>query len=303
MPSAPTHGQHFGGTHIREDLTDIIFQITPTDTPVLNITPRGTAKGVTHEWQKRALTTRQDNAQVEGAVYDFDEANRRPSRVTNITQNFLKQVRVSSTVEAAESAGIASMFADQTEVATVELKTDMEHAVIQGTLASGATGTARRMKGLIEAIEDAGTTATNSSGVVSFTETHLNDFIQACWDEGGAPRDWFCQGEIKRRISGFTASSTSYRDQASGRVVNTVSVYESDFFVIETHLSRDIPNTNNTSRAILGLDRSMLSLDLLRPVMLERTAKVASSTDGVVETECCISWGNELGHFYAKNIK
>jgi hypothetical protein len=289
----PDVGQHYGGTSIREDLTDVIFQITPTETPIMNMTSQGKCSGVVHEWQERQLTTRGVNAQAEGYVYDFDESVRRPTRVVNITQNMLKQIRVSSTNEAANHAGIAGLFADQAEVATIELKTDMEHAVVAGTIASGATDGVRTFAGLVQAISsNLSVHTTNTS--VAITEPFFNDMLERSWDQGGAPRDWFMGATLKRSISGFTASSNSYRDQASGRVVNTISVYESDFFVIETHLSRDIP-----SLGLLGLDRTMLEFCLLRPVMMRRTADVASSTDGVVEVEGTLSWGNVLGHNYS----
>ena len=303
MPTAPVVGEHYGDVSIREDITDIIFQITPTDTPVMNITSRGRAKATTHQWQRRVLTTRQDNANFEGAVYTFTAGNRRTTRVSNETQNFLKEIRVSTTLEAVEQAGIGSMFSDQAQVATIELKTDMEHALIQGTLSSGASNAAPRFQGLIEAIETNATTHTSfTTGTVTLAEVQLNDMLQVCWDNGGAPRDWFMNGRLKRRASSFTASSTPYINADEQRVVNTISVYESDFFVIETKLSRDVPSTNVCVNGILGLDRTMLEFALLRPVTMMRTAKIASSTDGVIEAEGCPAWGNASGHYYADGL-
>lgn len=310
----PAFGETYGNPSIREDLTDIIFQITPTDTPVMNIMSRGKCNSTIHQWQTRALVTRTDNAVQEGAVYDFalnasftahTPQARRAARATNITQSFLKQIRVSTTSEAVDQAGISSMMADQAQVKTVEMKTDMEHAGIQGTLASGASDGVPRFSGLIEGIEtgDTATTYTTGTGAVTMVESLLNDQIQLCWENGGAPRDWFMFGKMKRAVSAFTASSQPYINADEQRVVNTISVYESDFFIIEVKLSRDIPNGTGHANGVLGLDRTMLEFCMLRPVTLERTAKIASSTDAVIEAEGCPAWGNPSGHFYGAQVE
>jgi hypothetical protein len=35
----------------REDLSDIIYRISPTDTPLLNMAPKAKATATLHEWQ------------------------------------------------------------------------------------------------------------------------------------------------------------------------------------------------------------------------------------------------------------
>ena len=52
----------------REDLSDVIYDISPTDTPLLNTLARGKATAVYHEWQTDSLAAATTaNAAVEGA--------------------------------------------------------------------------------------------------------------------------------------------------------------------------------------------------------------------------------------------
>ena len=50
----------------REDLEDIIYDISPTDTPFLSNAKKIKAKGVFHEWQTDVLDTAAANKQLEG---------------------------------------------------------------------------------------------------------------------------------------------------------------------------------------------------------------------------------------------
>ena len=61
-------GTHYGDTSVAEDVTQIIYQITPEDTPFYNMIADRSSGSPKHEWQTRDLTTRSDNATVEGAT-------------------------------------------------------------------------------------------------------------------------------------------------------------------------------------------------------------------------------------------
>jgi hypothetical protein len=52
----------------REDLTDVIYNISPTDTPFMSSVGKTKATAVYHEWQTDALAAAvANNAAVEGA--------------------------------------------------------------------------------------------------------------------------------------------------------------------------------------------------------------------------------------------
>ena len=57
---------------LREDLSDIIYNISPTDTPFMSSIPQSKATAVTHEWQLDSLAAASgSNAQIEGNEVTF----------------------------------------------------------------------------------------------------------------------------------------------------------------------------------------------------------------------------------------
>src|SRR5688500_15552251 len=88
----------------REDLTDLIRRIDPTEPPVYSMAGKAKAPATLHEWQTQALAAAASNAQAEGD--DFDAPAVTPTvRLTNRTQISTKEVVISGTQEAVEKAG------------------------------------------------------------------------------------------------------------------------------------------------------------------------------------------------------
>ena len=66
MANQDTYGISGG---IREDLSDFIYNISPTDTPILQAAEWTTATSTNHEWTEDTLTAPvKDNAKAEGAA-------------------------------------------------------------------------------------------------------------------------------------------------------------------------------------------------------------------------------------------
>ena len=294
----------WGNTSVAEDVSQIIYQITPEDTPFFNSIGETQARSTFHEWQIRSLTTRSHNAQFQGFTYGFSANNRRATRLTNSTQIIAKEVRVSETLQASDLHAIADMFADQMQIAFTEAKTDAEHAYIRGTLSSGTTNAAPQMQGFnLYMVNNSSATFTNVSGAVTITEDILNELLQLGWDAGGKPADVLVNGPMKRVLSSFISGTTKFIAAEDQRQVNTISHYESDFFPINIALSRDVLK-NGSNAAVTGhdlmlYDRSMLSKAQLRPWTSRRTPEIADSMDGVVKTETTLEVGNPDAHVYA----
>lgn len=106
----------------REDLTDIIYRISPTQTPVLNMASKSKATNTLHEWQTQELAAAvTNNAQVEG-----DDLTAKTvtvtARLTNRTQISAKKVVVSGTQQAMNPAGRKDELAYQLSLASLEIK-------------------------------------------------------------------------------------------------------------------------------------------------------------------------------------
>src|SRR5689334_20863656 len=89
----------------REDLSDMIYRIDPTDTPFMTGIDKTKAAAVNHEWQTQALAAASSsNFQLEGDDATADAAT--PTvRLGNIAQISRKVPQVSGTQQAVEHAG------------------------------------------------------------------------------------------------------------------------------------------------------------------------------------------------------
>lgn len=212
----------------REDLTDVISVITRHETPIFSSVEKVKASSTLHETQKDTLETGQDNAQIEGADYVFEKADPR-TRLFNDTQIFTKTVKVSKTQQAVLGAGVDDEFDYQTQKRMKEIATDVEKALITGTGNSGASGAARRLKGILAYITTNVETGTGT-GNESLTETMFNDALEDIWEAGGRPDVVYVRGRQKRKITAFESSSDRTQEMdESGKLVNKVDIYEGDF--------------------------------------------------------------------------
>lgn len=300
--TAPGLGQgtHYNDTSVVTDVTDFIFQITPEDKPFFHLCgDKAAVSAPWHEWQTRDLITRSGNAQVEGFNYTFTNPSRLPSRTGNVLHIMAKDIRISNTNQAIGHYGIPNMRADQVEVQLGELGTDIEHGLIQSTLrTSGTAGTARRMKGIIQAVISGITGFTNSTAV-TFVESVFNAHLENGWGRGAALRDALVDGRMKRVISNYSGNNLRVLNADSGRLVNTVDVYESEYGPVSMHLCRDIPTINSGTTAhrnVLVVDKTHLQKAWLRGVGVERTAKIADSEDYMATCELTLEYGNPIAH-------
>ena len=130
----------------REDLSDIIYNISPTDTPFMSSIGKSKATAVNHEWEIDALAApAANNYHLEGDEIAFD-AQTTTTRIGNKSQISRKAVIVSGTMESVDLAGRNNELAYLISKASKELKRDMETTLTanQAPVDSGA-GAARRM--------------------------------------------------------------------------------------------------------------------------------------------------------------
>jgi hypothetical protein len=119
---------------IREDLADIIYSISPTETPFMSGVAKTKATNTSHQWQTDALAAVAANAAVEGATISYGTQSP-TTKETNYTQISTKAIQVSGTNDAVTSAGRNSELAYQVAKAAKELKRDMETALLSNNAA------------------------------------------------------------------------------------------------------------------------------------------------------------------------
>jgi hypothetical protein len=236
----------------REDLSDVIYRIDPTDTPFISSIEREKASAVNHEWQTQALAAVDtSNAVLEGDDAVTDAATP-TARLGNICQISDKVARVTGTQQAVDHAGRDNEMSYQEMLKGMELKRDMESILVGTNQAknTGAAATARVTASVLSWIKtntsksgsDPGTadgTAIRADGTArAFTEAQLKTVLQAAWTSGGKPDTISVGGFNKQVFSTFTGRSTPQEDAKSKKIVASVDVYESDFGTLKVVANR-----------------------------------------------------------------
>jgi hypothetical protein len=306
----PTYTR-FDAIGAREDLSDVIYNISPQDTPIMSSIGKTSAKAVYHEWQTDTLASvNTANALVEGA--DATSATlSATTRIGNYTQIVGKTVQVSGTLEAVDKAGRKSEKAYQLAKASAELKRDIEGIITanQGQSA-GNSSTARVMGTLLSYIKTntnkgSGTTAgadpttigvsTRTDGTTrTFQESMLKDVVAKVFTSGGTPSVLMVSPALKQVVSAFTGLAQHRYNSNTGGDVTILSgadLYASDFGILQI-----IPNRFMRTRDALVLDPEYAALAYLRPFQTIELAKSGDSEKTQILAELTLEVKNEAAH-------
>ncbi len=284
----------------KEDLTDIVTNISPIDTPFLSMIGEGKAINTLHEWQTDSLAAADDsNAAIEG-----DEAAgsslASTTRANNRTQISDKVVVVSGTQEAIEKAGRDSELAYQVVKAAKELKRDIEKILVGNQAAvTGDSSTARKLRSLESWYTtnasrgsggaDGSTSAAATDGTQrAFTETLVKDVIQQIYVAGGNP-DCIMLGPVNKQVfSGFTGGATKFTETKDKALNAVVDIYVSDFGDMKV-----VPNRFQRDRTAHILEKDMWSVAYLQPFGAHDLAKTGNSMKKQVLAEYTLVAKNE----------
>jgi hypothetical protein len=288
----------------REDLSDVIYRIDPTDTPFISGIEREKATAVNHEWQTQSLAS----VDTANAVLEGDDAVTDAVTVTvrlgNICQISDKVARVTGTQQSVEHAGRDDEMAYQEMLKGLELKRDMESILVGTNQAknTGAAATARVTASVLSWIatndDHNGTspspidgTGTRSDGTQrAFTEAQLKNTLQLCWASGGKPDTIMVGGFNKQVFSTFTGRATPTEDAKTKKIVASVDAYESDFGTLKV-----VANRFQRSRDCLALQMDMWAVAYLpgRKMVSIPLAKTGDSERRQMLSEYCLVSRNE----------
>jgi hypothetical protein len=302
--------QTYTAIGMREDLSNVIYNIAPTDTPFMNSIGKTSATAVNHEWQTDSLAAVGTNALVEGAA-GSDITVTPTVRLGNLTQISGKTVKISGTLDTVNKAGRKSEKAYQLAKVSSEIKRDMEAALLGNTVKSnGNSSTARVLGGLQTWLNSnysggtdgvagsLGTTARVTGTDRAFTSTILNTVIQSTYTAGGAPTLLLVTPAQKVVASTFTGIATRFRDVPAAQqaqIVAAADVYVSDFGIIQIVPDRFIPNTDNDDVAFL-LDPEMAAVAYLRPFQTLELAKTGDAETTQLLVEYTLEVKNQAAH-------
>lgn len=297
---------------LRESLSDLIFDISPEETPLLSALSREPASQTLEEWQTDALPAPDTtNAQLEGDDITSFPAVVKTSRVGNFTQISRKLLAVSGTSEVVSKAGRASELAYQLPRRSVSLKKDIEAMMFENIAGdAGSTTVPRRSAGLgawITTNESRGAGGSNSghtTGVPTttatdgtqraLTEALFKTVIRSLYNSGANLRNVFVGPVNKQRISeDFTGIVTrnfdlSNVDPRPTAVIAAVDVYVSDFGQLKI-----FPSRWQRERDLFFLDFDFLGMYMLRDFRIEELAKTGDAEKRMLLAEWTLKVKNE----------
>lgn len=265
--------QTYDASTNHEDLTDVLTKIGDMTTPAYAKLRKVSARNSLHEWSTYAQDAAAVNAQVEGATFQYG-ALTAPSRLTNYTQIFSKTFQVSQTQQAIDPAGMEDEYAFRVQVALEAIGRDIEKALINGTANSGASGTGRRLKGILAFITS--NISTGSGTGRALTEAELNSLIQNCYANGGRP-DWLLGSYTQ--VNKLAQLLTSKKEYAGSdkEFVSQMLVYSSPFGRVIVEGDSQIADDT-----LAVLQKDMWAIAQLRPVTKKDTPETADAKNGVL---------------------
>lgn len=296
---------------LREDLENVIYDISPTETPFMSMGSREDAIAVNHEWQTDALAAAvSTNYNEEGSTLVAAEPAA-TTRLGNICQISLKTTLVSGTLDAVSKAGRKQELAYQMTKRSKELKRDMETSLLnnQAKTPMAADSTVRKLGGLpnyvatnvSEVGSGAGNGATRTDGTQrTFTETLLKATILAAYNNG-ADCKYLMMAPAKKQIFstfvgvGGASGVSNYIDATDQRIIGGMDIYVSDFGELAV-----VPNRFQRARDVWILDPEYYGIAYLRPFAQKEVASTSDGEQRAIITEFTLVVKNEkaLGAIY-----
>jgi hypothetical protein len=291
---------------IREDLSDVIYDISPEETPFYTACAKAKATNTLHEWQTDALRSSGDNAHIEGDD-TIAEARSATVRLNNRTQIFKNSVVIPGTDQGLNKAGRAREMAYQVLKIAKEQKLDIEKAMFanQAKVAGDST-TARRMAGVpswlttntnfqsgssgADPTGDGSNARTDDGTPTAFSQTKFDAVMQSIWVSGGKPDSVYLSAFQMNLALGFTGNNNQRSNitAEAEKVIKHMAVYVTPWGTVEFK-----PTRENRARDVFIMQDDMWAVGVLRSTKNEELAKTGDNEKRQVVTELTLVCRNE----------
>jgi hypothetical protein len=301
----------YSAVGIREELSNIIYNISPEETPFMSNGGRETVRNTFFEWQTDSLANASTNYQIDGDDIGTFPATVATARIGNYTNISRKLVVLADNLEVINEAGRTSELAYQITKLGQELKRDQEATLLANSAGvGGGTGTARQTAGLPAWLKTnssrgtGGTDPTVAGGIVNnaagdstnankraFTLGLLDDVIEKVWSQGGTPKMLMVGPHNKTVVSGFSgiaANRYEVKKPEAGVIIGAADIYVSDFGAVNI-----VPNRFQRERDAYVLDAEFYSTCFLRPVEVVDLAKTGDAEKRMILVEYGLKVKNE----------
>ena len=295
----------YSATADREDLSNIIYNISPMQTPFMSSIGKRNIKNVVFDWQTEVLPTPSAAGQLEGFELSRSTSTA-TTRVSNVAMISKRDATVSGSQETSDPAGKKSEMAHQLAIMAKALKRDMETALCQKGARTTGSNTQARVTGGFESWMTSNVSrgtggASGGDGVAptdattgnrrALTEPLLKSVLQSCFQNGGEPSLAICGPVNKQVISGFTGRSQARQFVDANTVEASVSIYASDFGELKI-----VPSNFSRDRSLLLVDPEYAKVSYLRDFKTVDIATVGDAVTKMLLVEYGLEVGNEAAH-------
>lgn len=293
--TAPTNAyQTYTQVGIREDLADVIYDISPQDTYFFTNAARAKATNTLHDWQTDALAAPASNAQIEGD--EFSGLAATPTvKLRNYTQISRKDVVVTRTANKVNTAGRKEELAYQMVKRGKELKRDIETDLVRNNAATAGGASSARLSASVESwiyganhvkatTQTVCSTTAPVNGIqstipvdgtaVALNEDDFKKALMQAWSCGGETDTILTSATLKQKIDAFSGIATRFRNVESGQqaeIIAAADVYVSSYGSHKLVISRYM-----RASVVLFLDMSSWGVAWLDPI---HTVDIAATGD------------------------
>ena len=296
----------FDSNALKEDVSSVIYNVDPSEVPLLSSIPKTSATNTLHQWQTDTLrSSTSGNKHIEGDATTA-EARTSVARIHNFTQIFKNAVTISGTDQSVTNIGYGQQMAHEIIKVGKEQKTDIEASIFANlAFASGNATTARVMGGLTSYIKTnvtnitgggganptgtvPGATARTNGALTVFNQTKFDACMQQVWTAGGTPDTvYLTSGQMQRALS-FVGNNNERATAQNGKVSQLLSIYMTPWGSVTF-----TPSRHQESRSVFILQTDMLALASLRPMKSEELSKQGDNVTRQCLTEATLVVRNE----------
>ena len=289
---------------IRENLENVIYDVSPEETPFYTTCKKVKATNTYHEWQTDTLRASGANAHIEGDATTA-EARTATTRLGNYTQIFKNAVVIPDTDKGLDKAGRASEMAYQTLKIAKEQKLDIEKALFANNArVAGNATTARELAGapvwFTNTIQNMGAGGAHATGDGTdartdgtqsvFNQTKFDATMQSIWEKGGTPDSVYLSAFQMNKALDFSGNNNQRSTVQAGdkKVVKSLDVYVTPWGTIEF-----VPSRENRSRDVYVMQDDMWAVAVLRGTKNVELAKTGDNSTRQVVTELTLISKND----------
>lgn len=296
---------------LAEDFENVIFDVSPTDTPMLTMAKRTKATARYHQWQTDSLAAASSNKAEEGADASYATAAQ-TTTLGNYCQISTKTVDISRTLDIVNKYGRKSEVAMQLMKRGKELKRDMEFTICRNQ--ASASTTARATAGWecmisanlvransaqttdysVRGFSSASWTAPEDGSLVAFSEADLVSALGLAWEDGGDPSIIMMSKKNKNLFNAFTGVATKYNEVKGtnqATVTGAADIYVSSYGNHAVKLNRYMRD-----QAIFCIDPEYISVAYLDGIKKTPMAKTGDSERHLLTVEYCLVSNSQDAH-------